>query len=68
VPNEFGDPFDSQSASFRSFPEEVQTAATNWGARMNTETPMHSRAYLRRDGRQWVLNVIQWSTGRGNPR
>lgn len=68
VPNDLGDAFDSRSATFRSFPDEVQSAAASWGVRMNTEVPMHSRAYLLRDGRQWQLVVIQWNYGRGNPR
>jgi hypothetical protein len=68
VPNEFGDAFDSQSATFRSFPDELQKSAASWGIRMYTESPMHSRAYFRRDGKQWTLNVIQWSPGRSNPR
>jgi hypothetical protein len=68
VPNDVGDAFDSRSATFRSFPDEVQTAAANWGVRMNTEVPMHSRAYLQREGKQWQLVVIQWNYGRGNPR
>lgn len=68
VPNEFGDAFDTQSATFRSFPDAVQRSAESWGIRMNTEGTMLSRAYLRREGDQWQLNVIHWSTGRGNPR
>lgn len=68
VPNEFGDAFDSQSESFRSLPDDVQKEAQNWGVRMNTEGPMHSRAYLQREGKEWKLTVIQWSFGRGNPR
>ena len=68
VPNEFGDAFDTQSATFRALPPEVQEAAGNWGVRMNTEGTMMSRAYLRREGKQWQLTVIRWSTGRGNPR
>ena len=68
VPNDLGDAFDSRSATFRSFPDEVQTAAASWGVRMNTEVPMHSRAYLQREGKQWQLAVIQWNYGRGNPR
>jgi hypothetical protein len=68
VPNDFGDAFDTQSATFRSFPDEVQRAAESWGVRMNTEGTMLSRAYLRREDKQWQLTVIHWSTGRGNPR
>ena len=68
VPNELGDAFDTESATFRSFPDEVQRQAGIWGARMNTSAPMHSRAYLRREGKEWVLHLIQWSTGVGNPR
>lgn len=68
VPNELGDAFDSESATFRSYPDEVQRQAAVWGARMNTSAPMHSRAYLRREGKEWVLRLIQWSLGQGNPR
>ena len=68
VPNELGDAFDTESATFRSFPDEVQRQAGVWGARMNTSAPMHSRAYLRREGKEWVLLLIQWSLGQGNPR
>ena len=68
VPNEIGDAFDTESATFRSFPDEVQRQAGIWGARMNTSAPMHSRAYLQREGREWVLRLIQWSSGQGNPR
>jgi len=68
VPNELGDAFDTESATFRSFPDEVQRQAGIWGARMNTSAPMHSRAYLRREGKEWVLRLIQWSLGQGNPR
>lgn len=68
VPNELGDAFDTESATFRSFPDEVQREAGVWGARMNTSAPMHSRAYFRREGKEWVLRLIQWSLGQGNPR
>lgn len=68
VPNELGDAFDTESATFRSFPDEVQRQAGVWGVRMNTSAPMHSRAYLRREGKEWVLRLIQWSLGQGNPR
>ncbi|HEY2856077.1 MAG TPA: hypothetical protein VGJ18_24770 [Gemmatimonadaceae bacterium] len=68
MPNDVGDAFDSRSATFHSFPDEVQTAAASWGVRMNTEVPMRSRAYLQREGKQWQLVVIQWNYGRGNPR
>jgi hypothetical protein len=68
VPNEFGDAFDTQSESFRSFPDQVQEAAGSWGVRMNTEGEMHSRAYLHRASDRWQLHLIQWSVGRGNPR
>lgn len=68
VPNELGDAFDTESATFRSFPDEVQRQAGVWNVRMNTSAPMHSRAYLRREGKEWVLRLIQWSFGRGNPR
>ena len=68
VPNELGDAFDTESATFRSFPDEVQREAGVWGVRMNTSAPMHSRAYLHREGKEWVLRLIQWSTGVGNPR
>jgi hypothetical protein len=68
VPNELGDAFDTESATFHSFPDEVQRQAGVWGARMNTSAPMHSRAYLQREGKEWVLRLIQWSLGQGNPR
>lgn len=68
VPNELGDAFDTQSATFRSLPDEVQQSAGTWGVRMNTSAPMHSRAYLRREGKEWSLRLIQWSLGQGNPR
>lgn len=68
VPNEFGDAFDTQSETFRSLPDQVQRAAENWGVRMNTDGTMLSKAYFRREGKQWQLTVIHWSTGRGNPR
>jgi len=68
VPNDFGDAFDSNSETFRSFPDKVQESAGTWGVRMNTEGVMHSRAYLFRDKAQWQLRLIQWSVGRGNPR
>ena len=69
VPNELGDAFDTESATFRSYPDEVQREAGVWGVRMNTSAPMHSRAYLHREGKEWVLRLIQWSSsGRGNPR
>jgi hypothetical protein len=68
VPNDFGDCFDAQSETFRSYPDPVQKAAENWGIRMNTEGTMLSRAHFRREGKQWQLTVIQWSLGRGNPR
>jgi hypothetical protein len=68
VPNEFGDCFDTQSETFRSLPDSVQESAKYWGVRMNTEGPMHSRAYLHREGEHWQLRAIQWSYGRGNPR
>ncbi|HZI40330.1 MAG TPA: hypothetical protein VFD67_01460 [Gemmatimonadaceae bacterium] len=68
VPNEFGDCFDTQSTTFQSFPDSVQEQARYWGIRMNTTGPMHSRAFLYRDGDQWKLRLIQWSVGMGNPR
>ena len=68
VPNELGDAFDTESATFRSFPDDVQREAGVWGVRMNTSAPMHSRAYLQREGKEWVLRLIQWSSGQGNPR
>lgn len=68
VPNELGDAFDTESATFHSFPDEVQRQAGIWGVRMNTSAPMHSRAYLQRQGKEWVLRLIQWSSGQGNPR
>jgi hypothetical protein len=68
VPNEFGEGFDTQSESFRSLPDRVQRSAENWGVRMNTEGTMLSKATFRREGKQWQLIVIHWSTGRGNPR
>ena len=68
MPNEFGEPFDSGSETFRSLPDDVQEAAKNWGVRMNTEVNMRSRAYLYRDGNRWQLRSIQWQYGRGNPR
>ena len=68
VPNELGDAFDTESATFRSFPDDVQREAGLWGVRMNTSGPMHSRAYLRREGKEWVLRLIQWSVGQGNLR
>lgn len=68
VPNELGDAFDTESATFHSLPDEVQRQAGVWGARMNTSAPMHSRAYLHREGKEWVLRLIQWSLGQGNPR
>lgn len=68
VPNELGDCFDTQSTTFQSFPDSVQDQARYWGVRMNTEGPMHSRAYLIREADQWKLRLIQWSFGRGNPR
>src|SRR5690349_5430279 len=36
VPNELGDAFDTESATFRSYPDEVQRQAGIWGVRMNT--------------------------------
>jgi hypothetical protein len=66
--NEFGDPFDSESAAFSSFPDSVQQAALTAGVRMNTGADMHSRAYLQRVGAEWRLRMIDWSVGRGNPR
>jgi hypothetical protein len=68
VPNDFGDNFDTQSESFRNYPDAVQKAAESWGVRMNTEAKMLSRALFRREGKQWQLTIIQWSLGRGNPR
>ena len=69
VPNELGDAFDTESATFKSFPDEVQRSAGVWGVRMNTSAPMHSRAYFHREGKEWVLRLIQWSSGgQGNPR
>jgi len=68
APNEFGDAFDSESQTFASFPDSVQEAARSWGVRMNTAEPMHSRAFLHREGNRWQLRLIQWSYGRGNSR
>lgn len=68
LPNDLGDAFDSESETFRAFPDSVQEAARRFGARMNTSATMQSRAYLHRDGGRWRLHVIQWSYGRGNPR
>ena len=68
VPNELGDAFDSESDTFRSFPDSVRQSAWQFGARMNTAATMQSRAFLRRDGDQWQLDLIRWSYGRGNPR
>jgi hypothetical protein len=68
IPNDFGDAFDSSSESFQSLPDSVQEAARSFGARMNTGATMRSRAFLQRDGVTWKLRVIQWSSGRGNPR
>ncbi|HEY7237248.1 MAG TPA: hypothetical protein VH539_24035 [Gemmatimonadaceae bacterium] len=68
VPNDFGDAFDSRSQTYASFPDSVQDAAKSWGVRMNTESSMHSRAFLHREGNRWQLRLIQWSYGRGNPR
>jgi len=67
-PNELGEPFDSRSAAFESLPDSVQEEAKTSGVRMNTADPMHSRAFLRRDGDAWKLHLIDWSFGRGNPR
>jgi hypothetical protein len=68
TPNDFGDAFDSQSESFTALPDSVQESARLFGARMNTAEPMHSRAFLHREGVKWQLRLIQWSYGRGNPR
>jgi hypothetical protein len=68
VPNALGDAFDSESETFRAFPDSVQESARSFGARMNTSTAMQSRAYLHRESDRWQLHVIQWSYGRGNPR
>jgi hypothetical protein len=66
-PTEAGDPFDSESAAFASLPEEVQDWARRGNARMNTSAPRHSRAFLKRAGKNWVLQEITWSIGNGDP-
>ena len=66
-PTETGDPFDSESAAFSSLPEEVQDWARRGNARMNTSAPRHSRAFLKRAGKKWVLQEISWSIGNGDP-
>jgi hypothetical protein len=65
-PTESGDPFDSESAAFASLPEEVQDWARRGNARMNTSGPRHSRAFLKRAGKNWVLQEISWSIGNGD--
>jgi hypothetical protein len=66
-PTEAGDPFDSESAAFASLPEGVQDWARRGNARMNTSSPRRSRAFLKRGGKKWFLQDIDWSIGRGDP-
>ena len=65
-PTDAGDPFDSESAAFASLPEGVQDWSRRGDARMNTSTPRRSRAFLRRGGKKWFLQDIDWSFGIGN--
>jgi hypothetical protein len=66
-PTDAGDPFDTESAAFASLPEGVQDWSRRGNARMNTSTPRRSRAFLRRGGKKWFLQDIDWSFGTGNP-